>query len=59
MKNPHEHSPYCQTRSAISALCPACQWVLQQQSQPLSELTFEKKLTPEDAKFLTEMLISY
>ena len=59
MTNPHEHIPFCQTRSAISALCPACRWVLEQQSQPVPELIFEKKLTQEDQNFLTEMLISF
>ena len=59
MKNPHEHIPFCQTRSAIAASCPACQWVLLQQSQPLAEAIFERKLTEEDEVFLTEMLISY
>jgi hypothetical protein len=59
MKNPHEHVPFCQTSSAIAALCPACQWVLVQQSQPLSERIFEKRLTREDEMFLNEMLISF
>lgn len=59
MKNPHEHVPFCQTRSAIAAACPACQWVIQQQSRPLPDANFEKKLTREDEQFLTEMLISF
>lgn len=59
MKNPHEHVPFCQTRSAIAALCPACQWVILQQSLPMPKVSFEKKLTREDQQFLTEMLISF
>jgi hypothetical protein len=59
MKNPHEHVPFCQTSSAIAASCPACRWILLRQSQPLPEPSFEKKLTPEDEKFLTAMLVSF
>lgn len=59
MKNPYEHIPFCQTSSAIAATCPACAWVLLQQSLPLPEPTYEPKLTPEDEKFLAEMLICY
>ena len=59
MKNPHEHVPFCQTNSAIAGSCAACQWALQQWSQPLPELTFERTLTQDDAKFLTELAISY
>jgi len=59
MKNPYEHIPFCQTSSAVAALCPACAWVLLQQSQPLSESLGEKNLTPEDEKFLSELAISY
>jgi hypothetical protein len=59
MKNPHEHIPFCQTRSAIAAACPACRWALQQWSQPLPELSFEKALTHEDEMFLTELAISF
>jgi hypothetical protein len=59
MKNPHEHIPFCQTSSAIASACPACQWVLLQQSQPLPEVIFERKLTHDDEVFLTEMAISY
>jgi len=59
MKNPHEHIPFCQASSAIAATCPACQWVLLQQSQTLAEPSFEKKLTQEDEMFLTELAISY
>ena len=58
MKNPYQHEPFCQTSSAIAASCPACQWALLHQSQPLPEWIFEKKLTQEDEMFLTEMLIS-
>lgn len=59
MKNPHEHIPFCQTGSAIAASCPACRWALLQWSQPLPEPSFEKKLTPEDEFFLTELAISF
>ncbi len=59
MKNPHEHVPFCQTSSAVAGTCPACQWVLQQQCQPLPDASFEKKLTREDEQFLNEMLISF
>ena len=59
MKNPHEHIPFCQTSSAIASSCQACQWVLLQQSQPLPEVIFERKLTHDDEVFLTQMAISY
>lgn len=59
MKNPHEHIPFCQASSAIAANCPACAWVLLQQSQLLPEPKYETKLSPEDAKFLAELAISY
>jgi len=59
MKNPYEHIPFCQTSSAVAALCPACAWVLLQQSQPMLRPCCEKELTPEDEKFLAEMAISY
>jgi hypothetical protein len=59
MKNPHEHIPFCQSSSAVAALCPACAWVLLQQSQPLPEASCERMLTPEDQKFLAELAISY
>jgi len=59
MKNPHEHIPYCQASSAVAAKCPGCAWVLLQQSQPLPEASGERKLTPEDEKFLAEMAICY
>jgi hypothetical protein len=59
MKNPHEHIPFCQASSAIAANCPACAWVLLQQSQPLPETSCEGMLTPEDQKFLAELAISY
>jgi len=59
MKNPHEHIPLCQTSSAIATSCPACRWALLQWSQPLPGLSFEKKLTQEDEKFLTELMISF
>jgi hypothetical protein len=59
MKNPHEHIPFCQASSAIAANCPACAWVLLQQSQLLPETSCEGMLTPEDQKFLAELAISY
>ncbi len=59
MKNPHEHIPFCQTRSVIAASCPACRWALLHWSRPSPEPSFDKNLTPEDQIFLTELLISF
>jgi hypothetical protein len=59
MNNKPEHIPFCQTSSAIAASCPGCRWVLLQQSQPLPEMIFKKKLTHEDKKFLAELLIAF
>ena len=58
MKSPHEHIPFCQTSSSIAASCPACKRSLQL-SLPAPASNFEKNLTQEDEKFLTELLISY
>ena len=59
MKNPHEHIPFCQTSPSLAASCPACTWTRRQLSLPAPPSTFETKLTQEDEKFLTELLISY
>jgi hypothetical protein len=59
MNDKPEHIPFCQTSSAIAASCPRCRWVLLQQSQPVPELSFQKKLTREDEKFLAELLIAF
>lgn len=59
MNNKPEHIPFCQTSSAIATSCPGCRWVLSQQSEPLAEVIFKKKLTQEDEKFLAELLITF
>jgi hypothetical protein len=59
IEEPTRTRSFCQTRSAIAALCPACQWVILQQSLPMPKVSFEKKLTREDEQFLTEMQISF
>ncbi len=59
MNTKPEHIPFCQTSSAIAASCAGCQWVLLQQSQPLPELSFKKKLTQDDKRFLAELQIAF
>lgn len=59
MENPHQHIPFCQTNTSLAASCPACKWTRRQLSLPAPAPNFEKNLTKEDEKFLTELLISY
>lgn len=59
MENPHQHIPFCQTSPSLAASCPACKWARRQLSLPAPAPNFERNLTKEDEKFLTELLISY
>jgi hypothetical protein len=59
MNHKPEHLPFCQGSVAKATACPGCRSVFLQLSQPLPEMIFQQSLTPEDQKFLAELLIAF